>query len=126
MKELIQLTLAGGAPTTIPCPPGKRIRILNISGSLAVAATLGEQVLVGFVRGGILFAFSVSDPIAAETQSFNAGLALPNTACDLNGGCVSVTLALPDIWWLWDITVSAQAAVATTADCLLLYERTDT
>jgi len=125
MKELIQLTLAGGAPTTIPCPPGKRIRILNISGGLAVAATLGEQIVVGFVRGGVLFAFSVSDPIAAETQVFNAGLGLPNTAVDLNGGCVNVSLALPDIWWLWDVNVSAQAAVSTTGDCLVLYERTD-
>jgi hypothetical protein len=99
--------------------------MLNISGSLAGAATLGEQITIGFTRGGVLFAFSVTDPIAAETVQFNAGLGLPNTACDVNGGCLLVSLALPDIWWVWDINVSAQAAITTTNDCLLLYERTD-
>lgn len=119
-RELIQQPLTGGS-AAFDCPTGKKLRFLSV---VATGMAMGGpgQVEIRFLRSGATVAVAFSGYCSSGLQT--VGAFIGNTTLEPDAviatwdpvtgvvtysaepfGVGLMPMPLPDLWWLWTITV---------------------
>lgn len=135
MRLLAVIELAVGGVGQIPCPVGKRMRIVSIIGSMTVSAS-DDQWRLQFTRGAETQAVvsfppipagaglaELSAHIGATTSANLATIVDPVTGVVAYVQNVATTTAsLPDIWWQWAIDISFASGGSSFDSGRAIYE----
>lgn len=120
MREAIIITSQTDS-FTIPCPVGKRIRLVTIRGAITGFAA-GEQVEVVYSRSQQQIANAVSAPLEAGAVQFGAGVGQTSTGA-LVAASTAAGFGLPDLWLQFDVTITVAVAAGTASALVAVYER---
>lgn len=137
MRELIFIEDNSGN-VTVPCPVGKRVRIVAMVFIVAGLAD-GDQLVTQFVTDGTARAVAASLNLTASVNAVGAAIGNEHTPARLAvtdpvTGVATydqqmdfATMPLPDIWWPIEIrTQSTCEAGGTINRTIVTYEREDT
>ncbi len=136
MKREIVI-LPGTVTLSVPCPRGKRIRIVSVR-ILFQAAIDGDQIIVEYQRTGQFFATMATAPFNANVvvatlfisgcdTYAREGTVTPATGVVVyDNNMTSVCGALPDVWFDFEVAVVVTGAVAATpTETHIVYEVED-
>jgi hypothetical protein len=136
MRNVVTITGSAGV-VNVPCPAGKSIRIL--SAVMAISSQLeSDQIEISFNRDIDTVAKVATSPITASVGVVAASIGCANTDAretlvDPVTGAVTyeqqlntMTVALPDACWPFNVTVNCTAAVSSVVGAILVaYEVLD-
>jgi len=119
-RKLLSLNVVG-TTQAVPCPVGKRIRIVSVFFSVTPTPGQNEQASVTFQRGNVTLAASGSGPAGDNvTEAFGA---IGNGDPVANGAnALILPFPLPDFWWPFEIRVINSFALTPPTTGTILYE----
>lgn len=134
MKDLLILDLVA-TTLNVPCADGKRIRIAAVQMNVTPGNT-GDIVQIQFARElPQALAIVTSNPLESQIVSVTATIGTPPTSALLDKidpvtglatyeqSPLAATMALPDLWLPFDITLTISMAVGSITSGTVTYEQ---
>jgi len=129
MKQSPQTILTsiqiGLLTVVIPCPVGKRIRVLSVNYGVTPTPGQLEQGTINYARGTATFLRNGSGPCGDNVSVVTAVLGMNDPVCT-GANAVLLQMGLPDIWFPHPINVTIAFSLTPPAGgATIVYELDD-
>jgi len=128
MKTIKKLLDPNGG-VTVPCPDGKQVRVCSYMAGISTAVQ-GENFTIDFLRSNDLLFSLCTPPVAVAAAVVSAVVGGSPSGGTLVGAALvgdRVSLALPDLWFEFEIIVRGIGSDGiTTGATVVCYEERDT
>ena len=122
-RETILLTMPALLLTVqVPCPIGKRIRVVSVNFVVTPTAGQNEQGTINYARGTATFIRNGSGPCGDNVSVITAVLGMNDPVCT-GANAVLLQMGLPDIWFGHPINVTIAFSLTPPAGgATIVYE----
>lgn len=125
-RETILLTMPSLLLTVqVPCPIGKRIRVVSVNFVVTPTAGQNEQATITYARGTASFMRNGSGPCGDNVSIVTAVAGLADPVCT-GANASLLVMGLPDLWFPFPVNVVINFSLTPPASgATIVYELDD-